>query len=254
MFREAAIVTERITRAERVRQIIALRAEGLTQPQIAERLGVSVSGVRNIINDPDGGKQRARRDTYTGTCEDCGGPTRSDGTSRPSPVCADCSHARQHADKRWTVETVIDAIQRFAADHGRAPTADEWITADFERGYPSRSSVYQANGHNPSAPFPQWADAIAAAGFPRPTSGRRTLKEIDMQDRSGYVVLRETPEGLWEIVHEGTENTQIQALNAALNGHNPESGRWLAIPGRSWRPRALKPRTIYDFFEETTAA
>lgn len=76
------------------------------------------------------------------------------------------------------------------------------------------------------------------------------------QARHGYVVLRERDDGLWEVVGTHPQQSQVLALNAALNGHNPEAGRWVAVPGRYWEPRALKAKTIYEFVtepEETTA-
>lgn len=69
----------RVTRAQRLEQIRALKAEGLTARQIGERLGITRAGVTNILNDPDGSKQRERRKRYQGQCADCGMPT--DGSS-----------------------------------------------------------------------------------------------------------------------------------------------------------------------------
>lgn len=240
-----------MNRAERLAQILALRAEGLTKPQIAKRLGVSHSTVRNIISDPDGSKQRARRDTYSGTCIDCGRATRSDGTSKASDRCRACSGSF-FQPKQWTREAVILAIQRFAEANGRPPIADEWTTSDPEHGYPPRSAVYRSTDKRSTAPFQSWREAIETAcpGYSA-GSGRRTYKEVHMDnyDRKGYTVLREV-EGHWEIVGESDEGTQTGALNATLNGHEPE-GRWIAVPNRYWRPRALAPRTIYDWVEET---
>jgi len=73
---------------------------------------------------------------------------------------------------------VIDAIQRFAAIHGRPPKARDWHTRDPVNNYPACSTVYRTNHpSNRSAPFACWADAIEAAGFPRPTRGSRPLKK-----------------------------------------------------------------------------
>lgn len=61
---------------------------------------------------------------------------------------------------KWTRESVIEAIQDFAREHGRPP-----MTADF------------AGGKGPSGPtcvriFGSWGDAVVAAGFPRPQRGK----------------------------------------------------------------------------------
>lgn len=125
--------------------------------ETAAALGVSVSCVRNVLNDPDGSKQRARRDTYRGECVDCGAMTRSSGTSQPSERCPSCSAA---AKRKWTVETIIDAIQRWEREHGRPPTADQWIHRDPVGDYPSSRNVYGTG-----TPFATWSDAIRAAGF-----------------------------------------------------------------------------------------
>lgn len=68
--------------------------------------------------------------------------------------------------RKWTKETVIKAIQDWAAEHGRPPTSPEWHNASPDGKYPCFRSVYgpEAEGR----PFPKWADAIEAAGFPRP--------------------------------------------------------------------------------------
>jgi hypothetical protein len=233
-------------RATNTAAILELRERGLTTAEVAAELGLGHSTVRNYLWDPDGSKDRARKDSYRGTCEDCGKPTTgSDGPALAPRLCAPCSAKDQ---KIWTRDTVIAAIQRFAFEHGRPPTAEDWIGADPERGYPSRGAVYRSSNKRTSAPFQYWADAIEAAGFPRPDSGRRTIKEGSMahQARMGYAIMHEEEEGLWRLVSESEEPTQISALNAALNGSAP-SGRWIAVPRKFWHPREIKPKTIYDW-------
>ena len=70
---------ERLELAERVR---LLREDGLTQREIAERLGITRSWAAELDNDPDGLKARARKDSYAGVCVDCGAATSgSDGAT-----------------------------------------------------------------------------------------------------------------------------------------------------------------------------
>ncbi len=159
-------------RAQRFAEIRALQRAhpDWTQQQVGATLGITQSAVANVLHDPDGAKQRARRESYVGTCEDCGGETRSDGTSNPSPLCAPCASART---KYWTADSVVDAIQRFAAVHGRPPYSTEWIKVDPDNGYPSRGNVYRSSSSHSGAPFASWADAIEAAGFARPLVGKR---------------------------------------------------------------------------------
>jgi len=227
-----------VTREEKIREARRLKDAGWSAPEIGHELGVNESTVRNWY--------------LGGDCVDCGGPTTYDSAMSTVERCIPCQIALQHAEKFWTEQTVIDAIQRYAQAHGRAPTADEWVTADMVNGYPPRSSVYRSSTARSSAPFASWQDALAAAGFPGANTGRRTYREVHMATpaRHGYVVLHETADGTWEVVSNSSAGTQIAALNDSLNG-TPPTGRWVAVPGQSWRPRELRPRTIYDWAEET---
>jgi hypothetical protein len=162
----------KVTRAERVEQITALRAEGLTAREIGEILGITKSAVRNIICDPDGSKQRERRKRYQGVCINCGAPTDgANGYAKAPERCQACWSLYQSTLKVWTRETVLDAILRFAAKFGRPPTATEWLHVDRENNYPSCQSVYRSDSRSTS-PFASWAEAIEAAGFPRPRQGQ----------------------------------------------------------------------------------
>jgi len=72
-----------ITRAENVKVVRILQAQGLTLAQSAEWLNVAYSTVRAWVNDPDGSKQRARRDRYRGLIQQADrpiGPIRKDTT------------------------------------------------------------------------------------------------------------------------------------------------------------------------------
>jgi len=155
-----------MTRMKKAAEVARLRARGdLTLTEIARRMGISRQYVSALLHDPDGAKQRKRESSYT--CGRCGG-----NRDRKAKVCEECDMAIRHEKKTWTRESVIAAIQRFAAEHGRPPTASDWKHADPEYGYPGTSTVY---GKPPWKPFAAWGDAIEAAGFPRPLSGRRAV-------------------------------------------------------------------------------
>lgn len=64
----------------------------------------------------------------------------------------------------WSKEEIIAAIQKWAREHGRPPTANEWTKRII--GYPSASTVAKH--------FGSWAEGIEAAGFPRPVRGGQT--------------------------------------------------------------------------------
>lgn len=63
--------------------------------------------------------------------------------------------------RRWTRDKIIAAIKAFGREHDRPPTADEWRHVGATT--PNYSAVVTHCG--------SWADAIEAAGFPRPRRG-----------------------------------------------------------------------------------
>lgn len=216
-----------------------MRAEGLLHREVAELLGISRSHAAALSHDPDGAKDRARKDSYRGTCSRCGNPTDgSKGRAAAPDRCAKCAAIEGHEAQYWTAERVINAIQRFAALHGRPPRSRDWLRADRANGYPVMSSVY-VNSASPNAPFPSWADAIEAAGFPRPRhgvyahDGERGLHHIQ---RSVLAMLRaqqaqETPTG--QIVRETSGHRQsvysaLRSLERRGLARHVRYGHWAA--------------------------
>jgi HNH endonuclease len=157
----------KVTRAERLQQIRPLREQGYTYKQIGEKLGIGASQVRDVLYDPDGTKIAARRARYQGTCEQCGGPTNgNNGPGTASKLCASCKQAEQHNNRHWTPQTIIKQIQRFHRENSRVPLATDWLTAGRGLngdGYPAVAVIQRE--------FGSWANAIEAAGYPRPKVG-----------------------------------------------------------------------------------
>jgi hypothetical protein len=153
--------------AQRNQRIVALRRNGVSSREIAERYGMKTTYVRTILSDPDGSKARARKERYRGTCRRCGGPTTGgDGRAKAPTTCASCFTSGQHERRYWTSERVIAAIKRFAVEHGRPPVATEWLYGIHGRngdGYPHAVIVIRE--------FGSWANGVEAAGFPRPRIG-----------------------------------------------------------------------------------
>jgi hypothetical protein len=241
-------------------RVAELRAHGLTHREVAGELGISRSYASELAVDPDGSDGRARKDGYGGRCVDCGARTSgADGRDSAPQRCNRCALANQSAEQHWTREAVLDAIRRFAAAHGRPPGAQEWVASDPVNGYPPRTAVYRA-GKKSAAHFDKWADAIEAAGFPRPLQGRhhraarntvshqQTVEGRKVQMRP-YIVLEQQKDGTW-LAHEGVESYSeqlaIEAYIASLadtNGH--AAGRYVAIPVSRWIVRELQPVTSF---------
>lgn len=134
----------------------------------ADELGIGVSGIRNLLYDPDGSKQKARRKRYQGSCQTCGSATDgSNGKGSAPGLCEPCYIADRAANAMWTREGIIAAVQRWARQHGRPPTVDDWRPADPGHAYPNGTDTY-----GPRRPFDSWAEVIEAAGFPRPVPGK----------------------------------------------------------------------------------
>jgi transposase len=158
-------MSKRLERAAIARR---LQTEGLIIRDIAKEMGISRSYASALINDPDGSHDRERKKGYRGTCEDCGGHTswKKGGSSRFCHKCA----ARN--TRYWTNERVIEAILRFAELNGRRPVATEWLSKGHGvngDGYPNTGTVM--------AHFGSWANAIEAAGFPRPQLGAYVIRD-----------------------------------------------------------------------------
>lgn len=140
-----------MTRQDRAVKAAELRAQGLTGMQIAKRLGIRRSYAYALLTDPDGSRDRARKRSYNGTCIDCGASTDgSNGRANAPKRCQQCFNEVRH---REACAAAIEKFQAFAAEHGRAPTAEEWRT-----GAPVDSSTVQRL-------FGSWTAGLEAAGL-----------------------------------------------------------------------------------------
>jgi hypothetical protein len=153
----------------KVEQARELHEKGYTVNQIAARINVQPQTARRYV-DPAYDeriyqREKKRKLRYGGTCAVCGKRTSYSGRKTTgSELCAE--HSRRH-QKYWTRERIIEAIQKWAKVHGNPPSSADWnaTLSKVERGkeYPAAGTVFQRGG-----PFASWADAIEAAGFPRP--------------------------------------------------------------------------------------
>lgn len=155
-------VTEQVSPRQQARD---LYAAGHSMSEIARMLGRPRSTVGAWCDPDHMVKQKRRRKRYQRPCPDCGTMMDGSGGFKYSPAyCTDCSHLHQHYDRRWTPETIIEAIQRWALTHdGQPPAARDWLVGHRGEDYPAVATVM--------ANFGSWANAIEAAGFSRPRIG-----------------------------------------------------------------------------------
>lgn len=132
--------------------------QGVRPAVVAAGLGVSTTTLRRWT-DPDydeHSRQSSRRakDARRHPCSECGKPI-----WYTSVFCADCHHKQLRAGRRWTRERIITAIQDWAREHGKPPSATDWRRADST--HPSVTTIYDTR----NAAFSSWSEAIASAGF-----------------------------------------------------------------------------------------
>jgi hypothetical protein len=136
-----------------------------------------------VVSDPDGTTLRARKDSYAGSCVDCGTPTSGWEGRREDPRCLLCASRKCAEERRiWTRGAVILAIQEWAHEHGEHPAMPDWNPwyARHEINDEARAARAEENiaaGRHPwpvsvIRAFGTWNAAIRAAGFePRPPHG-----------------------------------------------------------------------------------
>jgi predicted transcriptional regulator len=161
------------TRSEREAVAVELRSQGLGMREIAERMGCARSTVNDYLHDPGGHRLRARKDSYRGVCEQCGGVTNgSNGPDRAPRVCADCIE--------WTAESVVCAMQDWAEEHGYAPTTTDWRST--APGHPAaHACVIRRLG---------WNQLLLRAGLPLACDRRPETQEwVEAQVRAGRPIV-----------------------------------------------------------------
>lgn len=117
--------------------------------------------------------ERCRRAKYQRPCLDCGVLLSGcNGLGPDAPErCQPCFRTWQAENPKWTAETIIAAIQRFATRYGRAPCTADFSPAHARHmGHPWRAARFYADGDYPSVTGVQdvlgtWSAAIEAAGL-----------------------------------------------------------------------------------------
>ena len=141
-----------MTREEKIAEARRMRAEGHKLREIRECFGVGCETALRWTDDAYAERARAAcrqaKERYRGICEKCGGPT--NGSNGPGPAAKVCRSCLE-----WPEGKVIEAMQRWAREYGRAPTSTEWCHA--RNGYPtSHVSVIGRVG---------WSELLVRAGL-----------------------------------------------------------------------------------------
>jgi len=128
-------------------------------------------------------------------------------------------------DLPWTRDEITEAIQNHALQHGAPPTSTDWAKA--APGRPSADLVKRRFGGS-------WADAIVAAGFPRPLRGGAG------KGRTATIV--KPPPGGWTA--NANRSTARSRRSSRCSRSRPGDERTRAVhpdPARSSR-RSREPR------------
>jgi hypothetical protein len=172
-----------MTAAERTEHVLELRATGLTNRQIAARLGLSKSYVARLGNPCYAAGLVASREAKrrrTGTCVECGATTRYAGKgSAVSERCGACGSARGGRNStKWTRETLIDRIHEWAAKYGSPPAIPDWNPTQARLINDEwRANRFESDQHWPWSTsvvyrFGSWNAGLLAAGYkPRAANG-----------------------------------------------------------------------------------
>jgi hypothetical protein len=143
-------------------------AEGLSNTEIAARLGRSPATVKAYFYDPTGEKARAVKARYVGVCRGCGAYTQPrNGKGDAYAYCKACHPGA--IERRWTQEDVVSAMRDWGERYGRLPSSYDWSrTHARRRGGAALERL--ARGEWPASSvvtrlFGTWAAARAAASL-----------------------------------------------------------------------------------------
>ena len=148
-------------RQKNVDRILLLKAHGLNRHEIAERLGLAAQTVSTYLSDPDNTQREEYLRRRRATCPVCGGAM-----WRAAKQCSDCQRKERMAKQDvWSANKIIDSIRRYHAEFGCIPPARDFYAKarDHKGEFPTQKRV--------DSRFGSWANAVEAAGFPRPSKG-----------------------------------------------------------------------------------
>jgi hypothetical protein len=132
-----AATSARLDRVVERRRAVALARhyrdfEGLSNAQIAARLGRSPATIKAYFYDPTGEKARAVKARYVGVCRGCGAYTQPrNGKGDAYAYCKACHPGAIEA--RWTRERVLDAMLHWSTRYGGLPSSYDWSRTHARR-------------------------------------------------------------------------------------------------------------------------
>jgi hypothetical protein len=107
-------------------------SEGLSIPQIAERLGRSPATIKAYFYDPTGEKARAVKARYIGVCRCCGAYTQPrNGKGDAYRYCKRCHPGA--IERKWTRELVLAAMLDWLNSYGSIPSSYDWSRTHARR-------------------------------------------------------------------------------------------------------------------------
>src|SRR5580704_2174788 len=110
-------------------------AEGLSNAEIADRLGRSPATIKAYFYDPTGDKAKAVKARYVGVCRGCGAYTQPrNGKGDAYAYCKACHPGAIQG--RWTRERVLEAMGEWLDRYGRLPRS--WSSSMWGKGRGAR--------------------------------------------------------------------------------------------------------------------
>lgn len=155
-----------MTRWQKYMLIRSLQEQGMTHRQISEQTGMAGSTIRNLINDPDGAKQRARREGYYRRCR-CGAKVHWE---TAGDLCKACYLKDKHEK---ACQRVINCFRRYYNLTGEAPCAADYL--GHREPYRGRKRYdWMPWASDVLLLFGTWNNAIRATGMNPRRPGTKT--------------------------------------------------------------------------------
>jgi len=243
------------TRIERAAMALSLREAGLTRAEIKETMGLSRSYVYSLFDDPDGSKERARKDGYRLPCPSCGNlMDGSNGLTNGPRLCLTCTMRANHDNRFWTRERCITAFGEFARRMGRNPSVPDSMCRNG--GSPSLSRRLSAERLAEIAAIPDdlslppcatvtrefgsWSAGLRAAGM-NPGKGGSSSHRNERRTMRRFVVLEKIGGGDWRA------NEPVEAVTAelAISLVAQSAGTYVVVPAALWAEREVAARTMF---------